>query len=213
MCSFDHPSTGRLRVGLSSLEGLTEFSQAPGDAARDRAGGDVERPTDRLVALVLREEAVEDLPAVLRKRCERLVNGERLVEQLHGLVDVVRSQLLAGELLPAAGAQPVDAEAAGELSDPGPDRLIVAKAVEMLVRAREDLLEDVLGVVLAQAEGLRADRVDVTREAADQLAPRGLVAGAAARDHTRVGKGRELHEAMKAESAPGGKIAPRLPVL
>ena len=55
-------------------------------------------------------------------------------------------------------------------------------AVEPLVRPREDLLEDVLGVVLGEAKPLHGDRVDVAREALDELRPGRLVAGAAARD-------------------------------
>ena len=58
----------------------------------------------------------------------------------------------------------------------------------MLVRAGEDLLEDVLRVVGPQAEALCRDRVDVAREAVDQLGPGALVPGAAAGDEGGVGK-------------------------
>jgi hypothetical protein len=85
-----------------------------------------------------------------------------------------------GGLLPRAGAQAVDAKAAGELGDPGPQRLVVAERVEPLVDAGEHVLEDVLRVMRRQAESLYRDRVDVAREAVDELAPGGLVAVAAA---------------------------------
>jgi hypothetical protein len=58
----------------------------------------------------------------------------------------------------------------------------------MLEGASEDLLEDVLRVVGAQAEPLRRDGIDVAREAVDELRPGALVAGAAAGDQRRVGK-------------------------
>ena len=51
----------------------------------------------------------------------------------------------------------------------------------MLVDAGEDLLEDVLGIVLREPEGLDADRVDVAREPLDELVPRCLVPVPAAR--------------------------------
>jgi hypothetical protein len=63
----------------------------------------------------------------------------------------------------------------------------------MLVRTGEDLLEDVLGILAPQPEGLGADRVDVAREAVHELAPRSLVARATARYETGVGKGSKLH--------------------
>ena len=45
--------------------------------------------------------------------------------------------------------------------------------------SREHLLEDVLGVVLAQAVGAHGDRVDVARVALDEGRPGALVAGCA----------------------------------
>ena len=63
------------------------------------------------------------------------------------------------------------------------------QAVEMLVHAREDVLEHVLGVVWRQPERLHRDRVDIAREALHELVPGGLVAGAAARDELGVGGG------------------------
>src|SRR5581483_10692811 len=58
-----HPSRrGGLR--LSSQERLAEVLEAARDAARDRSGRDRKRRADGAVALVTREEAVEDLLAV-----------------------------------------------------------------------------------------------------------------------------------------------------
>ena len=88
--------------------------------------------------------------------------------------------------LARAGPQPVDTESPRELGDPGADRLVLAQGVEPLVDPREDLLEDVLGVVLGQPERLDRDRVDVAREPLDQRAPGFLVAAAAKRDELGV---------------------------
>src|SRR5687767_4817907 len=49
----------------SSLECFPQLSEATRDAARNRPGRELEGLPDRLVALVAREEAVEDLLAVL----------------------------------------------------------------------------------------------------------------------------------------------------
>src|SRR5207253_2128258 len=59
---------------------------------------------------------------------------------------------------------------------------------QVLVRAREDLLEDVLRVVLGQPEGLDGDRIDVAGEALDQAVPGVAVAASAAGDELRVGQ-------------------------
>ena len=83
---------------------------------------------------------------------------------LHLVVDAARHGLRVDDLLAGAGTEPVDAEPARQLAEPGPDGLVVAQLAEMLVGAGEDLLEDLLGVLLAQPEGLAADRVDVARE-------------------------------------------------
>src|SRR5205085_9412326 len=48
-------------------------------------------------------------------------------------------------------------------------------------------LEDVLGVLLGQAEPAAADRVDVAREALHELVPRGGIARAAPRNELRIG--------------------------
>ena len=65
-------------------------------------------------------------------------------------------------------------------------RRVVAQPVELLVRLREDVLEDVLGVLGREAKAANADRVDVAREALDERGPRLGVAGAAARDEELV---------------------------
>ena len=70
---------------------------------------------------------------------------------------------------------------------------LVGQPIEMLIGAGEDFLEDVLGILVPQPEGLGADGVHVAGEAVDELAPRSLVAGAAARYETGVGKGCKLH--------------------
>ena len=57
---------------------------------------------------------------------------------------------------------------------------------QVLVRAGEDLLEDVLGVGRGQPVRLNGDRVDVAREALDELAPGIVVACAAAGDELCV---------------------------
>ena len=77
----------------------------------------------------------------------------------------------------------------------------------MLVRAGEDLLEDLLGVLLAQPEGLAADGIDVAREPGDELPPGVLVTAAASRDKLGIGEGCKLHGIhMKQKFAAGGKI-------
>ena len=67
----------------------------------------------------------------------------------------------------------------------------------MLVDAREDVLEHVLGIVRRKPERLDGDRVDVAREALDELVPRGLVAGTAARDDFGVGGGGDHPERIR----------------
>src|ERR671918_1300782 len=180
------PSTGRVGGEFSSFEEFAQAGQAAGDAAGDRPRRDPECRTDGVVALVAGEEAVEDLAAVLREAGHRLVDGEGLVQRLHGLVGAAGHRLRVDDLLAGARADPVDARAARELADPGPDRLVGAELLEVLVRAREDLLEDLLGVLLAEPVRLAADGVDVPREARDELAPRVLVAAAAAGDELGV---------------------------
>ena len=66
-------------------------------------------------------------------------------------------------------------------------------SLEVLVRAGEDLLEDLLGVLRPEPEGLAADGVDVAREARDELAPGVLVTAAAAGDELSIGERCKLH--------------------
>ena len=84
---------------------------------------------------------------------------------------------------------PVDAAASRQLREPGPERIVGAQRVESLVRAGEDVLEDVLGLVRREPVALHGDRVHVAREPLDELAPGGLVARAAAGGEARVGLG------------------------
>ena len=104
------------------------------------------------------------------------------------VVDARRLGDLA-RLLARAGANRVEAEPPRQLGEPGPDRGVVAELRQVLVRAGEHLLEHVLGVRLGQAERLDRDRVDVAREALDELAPRVVVSRAAAGDELCVGFG------------------------
>src|SRR6266516_1145258 len=82
----------------------------------------------------------------------------------------------------------VDAEPPRELGQPGLNRRVVAQAVEVLVGAREDLLEDILGGVLGEPETLDGDRVDVAREPFDELAPGVLISGPATGDELGSGQ-------------------------
>src|SRR5205823_3678540 len=167
-----------------------ELLEAAGDPARDRPGRDVERGADRPVALVAREEPVEDLAAALADPGEGVVDEERLVEPLDRLVDRALLELRAVcRLLAPSGPQPVDAHAPRQLCEPRADRSVVAQTREVLVRAGEDLLEYVLRIVLRQPKGLDSDRVDVPGEALDERPPGVVVAVAAAGHELRVAEG------------------------
>src|SRR6266699_3058998 len=85
---------------------------------------------------------------------ERLVDPPDRV-----LVGICRELAFVGRLFTRARSQPVDADASGQLGDPGLDRLVAAERVEPLVDLGEDLLEDVLSVLVAQTEALARDRV------------------------------------------------------
>ncbi len=87
----------------------------------------------------------------------------------------------------------VDTEPPGELGDPGPDRLVLAQPVEVLVHAGKHLLEHILGVVLGQPEALNGDGVHIPREAVDELTPRLFLTRAAAGHEAGVGDLREGH--------------------
>ena len=118
--------------------------------------------------------------------------GQRLA-YLEGLLDVAQvARALLGRR-PRAGtsrlrSDRVEAAPPRELRDPGPQRGVVAQAVEPRVDAGEDVLEDVLGVLVAQPEAADGDRVDVPRVALDELVPRVRVAGATAADELGVGQ-------------------------
>jgi MFS family permease len=114
------------------------------------------------------------------------VDRHRLVDPLERLVGLPPIGQLPDRALTRAEPQPVDREPSGQLGQPGPDRGRVAKLVEPLEGASEDLLEDLLGVGFAKLEGRRRDREDVAGEALDELAPGPLVAAAAAGDELRI---------------------------
>src|SRR5690349_3165848 len=129
---------GRAKARLSSLELPTEFRKAARDPAGDRARRQIQRIPDGAIALVAREEAVQDLGAMLRQRPHRLVDGHRLVELGQAVVGPGVLERLLDELFATAAAQLVDAQAPSQGRDPGPDRRVVAQVVEMLEGARED---------------------------------------------------------------------------
>ena len=65
----------------------------------------------------------------------------------------------------------VDAEIAGDLRDPGSQRLVVAQHLEPLEYPGEDVLEDILGVVWRDPKRAHDDRVDVGGVLVDEIAP------------------------------------------
>src|SRR6185312_1908028 len=114
----------------SSLEELTQPAEAPGDAARDRSGREIEGLADGAVALVAGEEAVEDLPAVPGCGGEGLVDGERVLEHGQGFLRPDEIELpVRGRALARTGAQAVDAQPSRELGEPRSDRGVVAQLV------------------------------------------------------------------------------------
>src|SRR6476469_9454503 len=185
------------RRGCFFQEAL-QFLEAARDSARNRARGQVERLADRAVALVVGEEAVEDLATVVGHRRHRLVNRERLVELRERLVEVAGLHVLRRHL-PAVQADPVDARPPRQLCEPGPERVVVPQPLEVGVDAGEDVLEHVFGVVLAEAEPLRADGIDVAREALDGVVPGRRVPGAASAHELgiRFGQGGHHYEHKK----------------
>src|SRR6185437_7263532 len=120
---------------FSSLELVTKFAEAARDAAGDRPGRKAQRGSDHGVALVAAEEPVEDVAAVVRHRQHRLLHRQRLVQPVEAVVDARLERLRIGGLA-RTGADPVDAEPARQLRDPGPYRLVVAEVAEPLVGAR-----------------------------------------------------------------------------
>ena len=67
-----------------------------------------------------------------------------------------------------------------QLREPWPHRGVVAQRVEPLERPGEDVLKDILRIGLGKPEGAHRDRVDVAREALDELVPGRGLAGSAA---------------------------------
>ena len=99
----------------------------------------------------------------------------------------------------ASARSDVDRDPAGQLREPRPDRAVVAQPVELLVGAREDLLEGVLGGMLGERERAREDRVHVAGEALDEQLPGVVVARAAAGDELGVGwRGRHPPRTIRA---------------
>ena len=124
---------------------------------------------------------------MLRQSTHRLVYRKGLVDLGEGVFAGRGVDRLLGQLLAAARAQLVHAEAAGEGPDPWPHRVVVAQVIQALVRAREHLLEDILGIVLLKPVDPHRDRVHVAGEAVDQLLPGLLVAVSTAGDQVGVG--------------------------
>ena len=76
----------------------------------------VESGADGVIALVLAEETIEDVAAMLGQLCERLAHPERLVEHCERLVHAGWLQFVVRERLePRARALGVYAKAAREL--------------------------------------------------------------------------------------------------
>jgi hypothetical protein len=171
---------------------LAQLRQAARDPAGDRAGGDVEGGTDRVVALVPAEEAVEKLAAGIPDGVESRPHGHRLVEVAEhvGAFDIVG--LVLGERVAGELPQPVDAETPRQLREPGEDRVVAAELPELLVRTGEDILEDILRVLGAKPESPRADGEDIAGEPLDELVPRGGLTRTAAGNELRVGLGGRL---------------------
>src|SRR3954469_9651401 len=208
MRSYAHLPTRLCGDRFSSLEPVTELDEAAGDPACDRSGGQLERLADRPIRLVAGKEAAEDLAAVVGQAGHRLMDVERLVDPSDRVLVGVGCKLaLLGCLLARARPQPVDAGPAGELREPRLDGLVATERVEPLVGFREDLLEDVLGVLVAKPKALTRDRVDVTGETLDESGPGRLVACAATGDELR-GRNRLGHGALR--SSDGDLLLLRL---
>jgi hypothetical protein len=138
------------------------------------------------------------------------VDADGLIKAPHGLVEVGRLEDVRACVLPRGQTQSVDAQAPGELSDPRSDRFVVSQRFETLVRARENLLEDVFCVVLGQAKCLRGNGVHVARKSVYEFSPRRLVAAPAAGDEAGVGDGGKRHSAQSNRiSSREGRSEPR----
>src|SRR6266496_2938499 len=140
MRSYAHLPTRPCGDRFSSLELVAKLDQAAGDAAGDRAGGQLEGLADRPIGLVTREEAVENLAAGLGQAGHRVVHVERLVDPRDRVLVWIRRQLaVLGYLLARARSEPVEADTTRQLGDPRLDRLVATEGVEALVDAGEDL--------------------------------------------------------------------------
>ena len=112
-------------------------------------------------------------------------------------------------LLAAPSAQPVDARAPRQLGEPRPDRLVVPQLGEMLVDAGEDLLEDVLGVVLATAGSpARRSRRRSGRSARRALPRPTLPLVGSARRAGLQGGWRAVHDISSSGKVGGGRCPP-----
>ena len=120
-----------------------------------RCRREAQRLADHAAALVLHEEAVEDL-AFVRQHAHRRVDRQRLVELFDHVVDALRLDVFAAGVLSREPLRMVSMQSlGGELREPHrAERRVVAQLLEVLVRAREHLLEDVVGVRLGQPERL-----------------------------------------------------------
>src|SRR3954447_9178986 len=113
-------STTRLRRDRFSslvLQFGLQLDEAARDPARDRARRKIQSLADVPVALVAGEEAVEDLLAVVRKRGERVVDVQGLVELGDCVIRAGRLGKLLGRLA-GAGTNRVETQAARHLREP-----------------------------------------------------------------------------------------------
>jgi hypothetical protein len=125
------------------------------------------------------EEPRENLAAVGRDGCERLLHRQVRVE-VH-----LRSAFLRHEctgLLRRPRTKEVDAEVKSESAQPRAERLRMVELSQSLVGANEHVLEDLLGVFLGETELARGDPVHDTGVPGDKLPPGIAVTGSTALD-------------------------------
>ena len=72
------------------------------------------------------------------------------------------------------------------MSEPGADGVVATELRQLLVRAREDFLEDILRILRTKSEPPYADGEDIAREPFDELVPGVGITRAAAGDELRV---------------------------
>src|SRR6185312_1869964 len=129
----------------------------PGAAhsAGDGALGEPQRGRDPGLALSAHEEPLDDLALAGGQPSDRLMHDDRVVDLRERIVATLGDHLdvLHAVPFPRVAAEAVDRQAPRELTDPRPDRCIVAQLPKVLPRAQEDLLEDILSVLLAEAVG------------------------------------------------------------